>query len=67
MIISLMGIIVFLTTNRAFALLDLSNQYTAATTDTQRSVLIAAGQALLSVGRGHAPGSFMGFTLLLFF
>lgn len=63
MIISLVSIIVFLATNRAFVLLDLSNQYAAATTDTQRSVLMAAGQAVLSVGRGHSPGTFIGFLL----
>ena len=62
-IISLMGITVFYATNRAFAMLDLSAQYAAATTDTQKAILEAAGQALLAVGQSHAPGTFIGFCL----
>jgi hypothetical protein len=62
-IISLMGITVFYATNRAFAMMDLSTQYAAATTDTQKAVLEAAGQALLAVGQSHTPGTFIGFCL----
>ena len=63
MIISFIGIAVFYATNRAFAMLDLSTQYAAATTDAQRAVLEAAGQALLAVGQSHTPGTFIGFCL----
>jgi hypothetical protein len=63
MIISFIGIAVFYATNRAFAMLDLSNQYGLANTDAQRSVLEAAGQALLAVGQSHTPGTFIGFFL----
>lgn len=63
MIISFLGIGVFYATNRAFPMLDLSNQYAAATTDAQRTVLEAAGQAMLSVGQSHTPGTFLGFFL----
>ena len=38
---------------RAFATLDLSSQYAAATSDSQRAMLTAAGQAMLSVGQRH--------------
>jgi hypothetical protein len=44
-------------------MLDLSNQYAAATTDAQRASLVAAGQAMLSVGQSHTPGTFIGFFL----
>jgi hypothetical protein len=63
MIISFIGIAVFYATNRAFAMLDLSNQYAVANTDAQRAVLEAAGQALLAVGQSHVPGTFIGFCL----
>jgi hypothetical protein len=41
------GISVYLACNRAFPMLLLSHQYAVAATEAQRSVLIAAGQALL--------------------
>jgi hypothetical protein len=63
MIISFIGVAVFYATNRAFAMLDLSAQYAAASTDAQRAVLEAAGQALLAVGQSHTPGTFIGFCL----
>ena len=61
--IALMGVGVFFATNRAFAMLALSGQYAAAATDAQRAVLEGAGQALLSVGQSHTPGTFLGFFL----
>jgi hypothetical protein len=60
-VISFVGITVFLATNRALPMFELSNQYSAATTDTQKSILIAAGQSMLSVGKSHVPGTFIGF------
>jgi len=63
MVISFTGVAVFLATNRAFPMLDLSNQYTAAISDAQRDMLTAAGQAMLSVGQSHTPGTFLGFFL----
>jgi hypothetical protein len=62
-IISFLGIGVFLATNRAFPIFALSKQYADATTDAQRAVLEAAGQSMLSVGQSHTPGTFMGFFL----
>ena len=62
-IISLLGIGVFFATNRAFSMLDLSNQYAAATTDAQRAMLEAAGKSMISVGASHTPGTFLGFFL----
>jgi uncharacterized membrane protein len=63
MIISFIGVAVFYATNRAFPMLDLSHQYASATTDAQRAILSAAGQAMLSVGESHTPGTFIGFFL----
>jgi hypothetical protein len=62
-IISFLGIGVFLATNQAFAMLNLSQQYAAAVTDAQRNSLAAAGQAMLAVGQSHTPGTFLGFFL----
>jgi len=62
-IVSYIGVAVFLATNRAFPMLDLSRQYAAATTDAQRTMIAAAGQAMLSVGQSHTPGTFLGFFL----
>jgi len=63
MVISFIGVAVFLATNRAFSMLDISSQYAAATSDAQRAMLAAAGQAMLSVGQSHTPGTFLGFFL----
>lgn len=63
MIISFIGVAVFYATNRAFAMFDLSNQYALATTEAQRAILTAAGQAMLAVGQSHTPGTFIAFFL----
>ena len=64
MLFALLGVGVFYATNRAFAMLDLSNQYATATTDAQRVVIEAAGQAMLAVGKSHTPGTLLGFSLV---
>src|SRR4030042_6923374 len=63
MIISFIGVTVFYATNRAFSMLELSDQYAQATTEAQRSMFATAGQAMLSVGRSHSPGTFISFFL----
>jgi hypothetical protein len=63
MIISFIGVAVFYSTNRSFPMLDLSSRYAAATTEVQRTILEAAGQAMLSVGQSHTPGTFLAFFL----
>lgn len=62
-IVSFIGVAVFYATNRAFAMLDISNQYALATTEAQRSILAAAGQAMFAVGQSHTPGTFIAFFL----
>lgn len=61
MILSFIGVSVFYATNRAFPMLALSAQYTAAAGEAERMVLEAAGQAMLSVGQSHTPGTFLAF------
>ncbi len=63
LIFSLIGTAVFYATNRAFPMLDLSLRYAAAVTEAERAALIAAGQAMLSVGQSHTPGTFLAFFL----
>lgn len=59
---SLTGIAVYFASNTSFSMLSLSNQYAAATTETQKSVVLAAGQTMLAVNQGM--GVYMSFLLL---
>ena len=60
-----LGIAVYLASNQAFSILALSDQYTAATTDAQRSMFLAAGQALLAISNPKVLGpSTIGFLLV---
>ena len=61
MLVSFIAAAIFFATNRALPMLELSRDYARATTDSQRVVYEAAGQAMLSVGRSHCPGTFLGF------
>lgn len=64
-----LGIATYSASNTAFSLLALSDQYAAATTEAQRTMLLAAGQALLAINRfssaGAHPGSAGYLSLLL--
>jgi len=53
-ILFFLGVAVYLASSRAFPLLSLSGQYAVATTDEQRSLLIAAGQTMLAEGQSRA-------------
>ncbi len=50
----LVGIAAYFASGTAFDMLSLSNQYAAATTDAQRSIFLAAGQATLTMWTGTA-------------
>lgn len=50
----IVGIAVYFASNQAFAMLSLSDRYAAATTDAQKSTLLAAGEALLAI---NSPGT----------
>jgi hypothetical protein len=53
-ILFFVGMAIYLASNRAFAMLSLSGQYASATTETQRSLLAAAGQAMLAESQTRA-------------
>jgi len=48
------GLAVYVASSRAFPMLSLSSQYASAATDAQRSLLVAAGQAMLAEGQSRA-------------
>jgi hypothetical protein len=63
--LALLGIGIFFATNNPFTMLSLSNQYAAAMTDSQRSISLAAGQAVLANTNQRAVGGFnMGLFLV---
>jgi len=51
-LLAAMGVVLFFALNPALSMLSLSNQYAAATADSQRSLLLAAGQAYLAMTQG---------------
>jgi len=61
LLLAFLGIGVFHATNRAFPMLDLSNQYALAATGAERAILEAAGKSMITVGGSHTPGTFLGF------
>lgn len=60
----LVGLAVYLATETAFSMLSLSSQYAVATTDAQRSLFEAAGQAMLAEQVGAGTGTYMAFVLI---
>jgi hypothetical protein len=59
------GIAVYLATNTAFSMLSLSQRYAVATTQTEQTILLAAGQALLALSEGTG-GQYAGMPLAWF-
>lgn len=57
------AISIYVSNNAAVPLLVLSNKYSLATTDVQRSVLAVAGEAALARGEDFTAGSFIGIFL----
>lgn len=56
----LLGIAVYFASNTAFSMLSLSDQYAAAITDEQRTMLLSAGEAMLAINRFSSPGAHPG-------
>jgi hypothetical protein len=54
LVLGLASTVLFIASNPAFAMLSLSDQYAAATTDAQRAALLAAGQATMTMWQGSA-------------
>jgi hypothetical protein len=63
LIISYIGIAVFLATSRALAMWALSQQYQLAATPAYQAQLEAAAQSILVVGGSHSPGTYPAFFL----
>jgi hypothetical protein len=61
--IAAIGTAVFVAGNAALPMLDLSAKYYAATDESRRQMLAAAGEALLAKGVHGGPGVFPGFIL----
>ncbi|NIQ78462.1 MAG: DUF4386 family protein [Anaerolineae bacterium] len=63
--LALLGIAIFFATNNPFSMLSLSRRFAEATTDANRSALLAAGEALLANTNQRAMGGFnMGLFLV---
>ena len=58
-VLGLIGIAVYFASNQALALLSLSHQYAAMTSEAQRTMLLADGQALLTLNRFSSPGRYL--------
>lgn len=66
LILFLMGTTIFIINNSALAMLDLSHKYFGATSDIQKNIIAAAGEALLVKGAHGSLGVFIGFALPTF-
>jgi len=55
-----LGIAVYFSSNTAFSMLSLSDQYAVATTEAKRTALLAAGDAMLALNRFTSPGAHPG-------
>jgi hypothetical protein len=60
-ILYFIGIAIYLAGNTAFSMLALSHSYQAAATEVERTMILAAGRALLARGESHTAGTFLGF------
>jgi hypothetical protein len=61
--LAFLGIAVYLATSTVLPMVSLSDRYSAAATDAQRALFVAAGHAVLAVG-GIGTGAYMAFLLM---
>ena len=66
LILFLVGTTIFVTSNTALTMLDISQKYFAASSEEQRMLLAAAGEAMLAKGSHGSLGVFFGFALPTF-
>jgi len=59
-IVFLLAMSIYISTNAAIPLLVLSNKYALANPDVQKTIFIAAGEAVLARGEDFTPGAFIG-------
>lgn len=64
LVVFMLGAGIYISNNPAFAMNALSNKYNLVTTDYQRSLLTAAGEAILASSEDFTPGSFPGLFLM---
>jgi len=62
-IVYLIGATVFISTNTALPMLNLSQKYAVEISDSQKMLLAAAGEGMLARGMHGSPGVFLGFML----
>jgi hypothetical protein len=60
-VLTFVGTAILISNNVAFPMFTLSREYAAATTEAQKNLLAASGQALLARGAHSSPGTFMGY------
>jgi hypothetical protein len=61
LIMYLIGVAVYISNNAAIPMHVLSIKYAAASTEAQKALLAAAGEAITAKGADFTPGSFIGF------
>lgn len=64
LVLGLVGVTLVLATPSAFSFLTLSDKFAAATDEAQRTLLLAAGEAMLASDLWHGSGALMGGLLL---
>lgn len=62
-VLSIIGTIIYVADNAAIPMFVLSGKYATATSDAQRLLFAAAGEAILARGEDFTPGAFTGFIL----
>lgn len=63
LILFMVGTIIFVGNNTALPMLELSNKYAEAPIGDQKTIIAAAGEAMLARGEHGSQGAFMGFAL----
>ena len=63
LILFLASYAIFMSDNSALPMLALSEKYAVSDSESQRFMLLSAGEALIAKGRSHTPGTFPGFFL----
>ncbi len=63
LIVFLLATAIYVSTNAAIPMLVLSNKYALAQTELQKTIFLAAGEAILARGEDFTPGAFIGLFL----
>jgi hypothetical protein len=63
LILSFIGYGIFMADNTSFACLELAEKYFKEISDANKTIFLAAGEALIARGASHTPGTFPGFLL----